>query len=213
MTTERTAGDGGRPRAGRLPGPRHGGRRGRAFSLIEVLLALGVIAFGVVSVLALLPASMKSSRDSVADTHSSLVGEHLTEMLSTAMESSASATAWTASALALPSDKPGADEAATGWTNWRSQDGIRYWRVGTANQLHRVELRRDGNDYAEFAGMCRVWRRQVVISQLTNGTWTTRTLPWEDAVALNIEVSWPVQAPYARRQKAIYALNVFYRAP
>lgn len=188
-------------------------RRRGAFSLIEIVLALAVIAFGVVSVLALLPASIKSGRDSVADTHSALVGEHLIEMLSTAMENAADADAWGASALALPTTKPGADESATTWVNWRSQDGIRYWRVGTANQLHRVELRRDGNDYAEFGAMCRVWRQQVVISQFSNGTWASRTLPWSQAVALNLEVSWPVQAPYARRQKAIYALNVFWKAP
>jgi Tfp pilus assembly protein PilV len=181
--------------------------------LIEVVLALAVIAFGVVSILALLPASLKSGRDSVADTHSSLVGEHLIGMLSTNMESASSASAWTASALALPTDKPGATEPTDNWVNWRSQDGIRYWRIGTSNQLHRVELRRDGNDYSEFTGMCRVWRRQVVISQLTSGTWTSRTLAWTEAVALNLEVSWPVEIPYARRQKAIYALNVFWKAP
>jgi Tfp pilus assembly protein PilV len=194
-------------------GPGGGCGRSQAFSLIEVVLALAVIAFGVVSVLALLPASMKSSRDSVADTHSALVGEHLIEMLSTAMENAPDATTWYANALTLPTAKPGAAESATTWVNWRSQDGIRYWRVGTSNQLHRVELRREGNDYAEFAGMVRVWRQPVAISQFASGAWTSRTLPWTEAVALNLEVSWPVQAPYARRQKALYALNVFWKAP
>lgn len=209
------------PRGGRAAGGRgtclgpHSRRRGRrgAFSLIEVILALGVIAFGVVSVLALLPASIKSSRDSAADTHSSQVGEHLIEMLATALETAPDAATWDAGLATLPTEKPGATEATDGWVNWRSQDGIRYWRVGTANQLHRVELRREDNDYAEFSGMCRVWRRQVVISQLTGSTWTSRTLPWSQAAALNLEVSWPVQAPYARRQKSVFALNVFWKGP
>lgn len=211
LQTEGGAGGGGR---GREPRWRRGGERGwqGSFSLIEVVLALAVIAFGVVSVLALLPASLKSSRDSVSDTHSALVAEHLIEMLSTAMEDASSASIWEATALALPTAKPGASESATPWTNWRTQDGIRYWRVGTSNQLQRVELRRDGNDYAEFGCMCRVWREQVTISQLTDGTWASRTLPWTEAIALNVEVGWPVQAPYARRQKAIYVLNVFWKA-
>ena len=181
----------------------------RAFSLIEVVLALAVIAFGIVSVLALLPASLKTSRDSVSDTHSAVVGEHLVQMLSTAMEAASDADGWAATALVLPAEKPDAAEPTTGWTLWQIQEGISYWRAGAAEEYVRVDLRRPGNDYSEFSGICRVWRQPVTVSQFEDGTWTTRTLASTEAVGLNVEVSWPAQAPYARRQKALYALNVF----
>lgn len=198
-----------RDRAARSTG---GALRWRPFSLLEVVLALAVIAFGVVSVLALLPASMKATRDSVADTHSSQVGEHLIQVLGTSMSEAPDSATWTANALVLPTDKPGASEPEEGWTRWLAQDGMTYWRAGSAREFHRVDLRRDGVDYSEFAAVCRVWRRPVTISHFEDGAWTTRTVPYADAVGLNVEVSWPAQAPYAGRQKALFALNVFREA-
>lgn len=191
--------------------PSAGARAVAAFSMLEVVLALAVVAFGIVSVLALLPASMKASRESVADTHSSRVGEHLITMLATALEGAASATAWNSAILALPTAKPGSTEPTEGWVRWRAQDGITYWQPGTGSPLFRTELRGQDSDYAEFGGMCRVWRGPVTICELVDGAWQNRTLPAAAAVALNLEVSWPVQVPYERRQKALYALNVFYK--
>lgn len=183
------------------------------FSLLEVVLALAVIAFGVVSVLALLPASMKASRDSVADTHSSQAAQHLIQTLAANMEAATVSADWSAVALSLPTDKPAAAEPDSDWTVWLRQGGMSFWRAGTNGEFFRVDMRRADADYSEFAAICRVWRRPVTISTLEDdGTWSTRTVPWEDAVGLNVEVSWPAQAPYPGRQKALFALNVFREA-
>lgn len=183
------------------------------FSLLEVVLALAVIAFGVVSVLALLPASMKASRDSVADTHSSQAAQHLIQTLAANMEAATVSADWSAVALSLPTDKPAAAEPDSDWTVWLRQGGMSFWRAGESGEFFRVDMRRADADYSEFAAICRVWRRPVTISTLEDdGTWSTRTVPWENAVGLNVEVSWPAQAPYPGRQKALFALNVFREA-
>lgn len=46
-------------------------RSAAAFSLVEVVLALGIVAFAFVGVLALLPAGLKASRDASAQTEAS----------------------------------------------------------------------------------------------------------------------------------------------
>src|SRR5437762_2962412 len=46
----------------------------RAFSLVEVTIAIGVIGFALIAVLALIPVGMKSSGDSINATHTSLIG-------------------------------------------------------------------------------------------------------------------------------------------
>jgi Tfp pilus assembly protein PilV len=180
--------------------------------MLEVVLALAVIAFGVVSVLALLPASMKASRDSVADTHSAQVGEHLVGVLSVPMEQARTTSIWASTALVLPTAKPGPAEPTGGWTRWLSQAGTTLWRAGTDQEFVRAEMRRDDAPAAEFSAVCRVWRQPVTVCELVSGTWQTRTLPWTEAVALNVEVSWPAQAPYAGRNKALYTVNVFRKA-
>lgn len=229
MKTARTAGGAGRTSVDRESGPRYGRprqawpgdgvhaplpRRPRrsAFSLIEVVLALAVIAFGVVSVLALLPASLKSNRDSVADTHSAQTGEHLVETLAAAMEIATSADTWAATALVLPTAKPGVTEPTEGWTQWLSQAGMTFWKAGEADEYQRVVMRRTDADAEEFTAVCRVWRRPVSVSRLVDDDWETHVLPWTEAVALNVEVSWPAEAPYAGRTKALYLLNTFRKA-
>jgi len=182
------------------------------FSLLEVVLALAVIAFGVVSVLALLPASLRASRESVADTHSSQSAQHLIQALAASMEAAVVSSDWATVALCLPTAKPAAAEPEEGWTVWLRQGGMSFWRGGSNSEFYRVDMRREGADYSEFAAVCRVWRQPVVISELVDGNWQTRTLPYTDAISLNVEVSWPAQAPYAGRRKALYVLSVFKKS-
>jgi Tfp pilus assembly protein PilV len=214
MNTVHRTDDAGRNRAGRGQWPRCGSGHGwrHDFNLIEVVLALAVIAFGVVSVLALLPASLKANRDSVSDTHAAEVGQHLVETLAASMEKACDTSSWAATALVLPTGKPGTTEPDQGWTKWLSQVGVSFWHAGAAGEFQRVDMRRADADYSEFSAICRVWRQPVSISQLVDGNWMTRVLPWTDAIALNVEVSWPAQAPYAGRPKALYAMNVFRKA-
>lgn len=50
-------------------------RRVTAFSLIEVTLAIGIIAFALVAIFALIPVGLNSSREAIDATHSSLIGK------------------------------------------------------------------------------------------------------------------------------------------
>lgn len=56
--------------------PRHGNCRS-AFSLVEVVVAIGIFSFVVVGIFGLLPAALKLREDSAQDTHAVLVAEEL----------------------------------------------------------------------------------------------------------------------------------------
>jgi uncharacterized protein (TIGR02598 family) len=49
--------------------------RQSAFSLVEVTLALGIIAFALIAILGLVPVGMKSSGEAIDATHTALIGQ------------------------------------------------------------------------------------------------------------------------------------------
>src|SRR2546423_4274986 len=63
-----------------------------AFSLVEVTLALGIIAFALISILALVPVGMKSSGEAIDATHTALIGQDIQKRVkSTAISTTFSA--------------------------------------------------------------------------------------------------------------------------
>ena len=46
---------------------------GRGFSLIEVVLALGIISFAIVGIIGLMPVAMKSAGDSMRETDATFI--------------------------------------------------------------------------------------------------------------------------------------------
>jgi len=48
-------------------------RQNAAFSLVEIVIALGLVAVALVAILSLLPVAMNASRDSIGDTRASLI--------------------------------------------------------------------------------------------------------------------------------------------
>ena len=69
-------------------------------------------------------------------------------------------------------------------------------------QLYRMKFvtKDSGNDYEDFSCIVRMWAEPML------GDASTK-LP--RAATFNIEVSWPADLPYERRQKAEYSLDVF----
>ncbi|MBR5837192.1 MAG: hypothetical protein IKZ84_01505, partial [Victivallales bacterium] len=56
-------------------------RRFRQYNLVEVILALGVVAIGVVSIMALFPIGASASRDAAMETYSSNAADEMFHML------------------------------------------------------------------------------------------------------------------------------------
>jgi Tfp pilus assembly protein PilV len=54
-----------------------------AFSLIEVVIALGIIAFAIVAIVGMLPVALKSSQDSMRETDATLIAQRIFSELKT----------------------------------------------------------------------------------------------------------------------------------
>jgi uncharacterized protein (TIGR02598 family) len=58
------------------------GNRSRGFSLVETVLALGIVGFAVVAIVGLLPLAVQSARDSMVETDATLIARRIHSELS-----------------------------------------------------------------------------------------------------------------------------------
>ena len=175
------------------------------FSMIEVVLGLGLIAFGLISIAALFPAEIG---ETYAAEHADQFLHLLKARITAPDDSQAN---WGTYALALPATKPTGDEptAAADWAAWLSQGGSSYAMAGSGNQFYRIEQQGGDSNDIQFSALCRVWRTPVTLSHYESGTWQVVTFTADQAIGLNVEISWPADRPYASRQKSLYQLEVY----
>ena len=186
--------------------------RRRCFSLIEVVLGLGLLAFGILTTMRLLPISLRANRDSIAESYAADAVDEFLHAIATKMKDPADDFAgWEEYGLSLPTSKPTASEPSQTWSEWYSDESTVFWRGGSSNEYYKVDRRTPGTSATDFSGIFRVWRGSVTFSSYSDGSWHEPPASTDVAVALHVEVSWPAFLPYSRRQKSLYSLEVFKR--
>jgi len=186
----------------------------RVFSLIELVLGLGVLAFGIASVTALLSRSLSTNRVSIGETYTATHGDQLLHFYSARMRAeSESMDNWDAWGTSLPTEKVGEsdEKTTTEWEQWYGDAIVAYGRSGTSPSLHRI-IQKNALGDVEYQAVCRVWRSPIVLYNYSSGNWATETLAYGEAMVLNLEISWPAQLPYARRRKSLFQLEVYNRS-
>lgn len=190
------------------------------FNLIELMLALGVIVVGLVSVMALFPIGANANRDAMTENYSAMAAEQMLNSL--------------AHYLRIPPPPPPPVQPSE-WEPKRSRIAVLSTDASTAvgeieaQQVYFADntlspffavgassiYMEDTTDYQsgfriesignngnkDFEAMMALWQEQIDI----NGS----LVPYTFGTVLNIEISWPAQLPYNRRQKARYRLEVF----
>jgi len=156
-----------------------------AFNMVEVALALAVIGIGLVSILAFFPIGLTAARDAAADSYVADSADHLLHWQAAQMK-----TSWPFTAASPEETKAASTSSFPGAYPFGS-DTI----SGSGNNFKITQ----GNDFsAEYI----VWRTKVE-------GFGSLSIGMDVACAINLEVSWPVVAPYAQRKKAYYYLEVF----
>lgn len=189
--------------------------------MIEVLLALGVIAIGAVSIMALFPYGFASSRDSVAESFAGDSADQFLHWFAAQARSSGGWSAYADNPAWLPAGKPGVPApGASEALPWDSptqitpdNDNLWYAKsVPSTPGLLRVTFRRGSSTQpiVDFSSVYRFWREEVTIPDPRPGSGGSDiALSTDSALAINLEASWPAELPYQRRQKAVYRLEVF----
>jgi len=194
------------------------------FNMIEVVLAIGLVAIGVVSIMGLFPIGMNATRDSIAQSMAAALGDQLLHQTEYLIRNTPNG--WTTYIVNAPtiyiddafstSDLGAFDHNDTNegqaantpkslYLN-KNRQGV-YKALGFCDRNDTEGtpeyLTYDSDDFLDFEGMVKVWIEDIVIEG--------NTLPRTLAARLHVQVSWPAPAPYAGRQTASYCLEMFNR--
>ena len=173
------------------------------FNLIEIILALGVIAVGMTGVLVLFPTGMNAGNSAAADNSVPDAAQYLAGYVESRIRSE-----WrngvNTTVSGLPTAKPGAAEA---W-NAAPINNTPIYTSATAGlfkyeQNHMV----DGVAVTDFSAAARVWKSdnnhihvpgQSAPVQMNSGSAT-----------IFIEVSYPLTKPYEDRETQVYRFDLY----
>ncbi|MBT3377761.1 MAG: hypothetical protein HN742_06425 [Lentisphaerae bacterium] len=207
--------------------------------MIELILALGVVAVGVVSITALFPVGLGASRDGMAEMSAAMSADQMLHYLQFRLRDPTTGQAeWTSRVYdysdpdnpvqgSIPGSRPvdsddpnlvcdmtvsGAGESGSGGTLFEQADGIyqlvrfREGTTGGSDLADEFNPPSAGDDQTDFRAIAVLWQEDSGLLD------TTTDVEHRDiGVTLKVEVSWPAEIPYARRQKAVYQLELFKR--
>ncbi len=216
-------------------------RRFRQYNLVEVILALGVVAIGVVSIMALFPIGASASRDAAMETYSSNAADEMFHMLQFMALNDGdtlddSWNTWIKNDTKLKTSKPDYDDADTDKDKWKrlgdTTKGIdsNIFETTSATEkgvfllishhdskakstaiLANAGEDEDGSDEnkisyekVDFRAVVLAWKEKV----REDPTDATKDIDFDEAAKLVIEVSWPEEMPYARRQKRYFSYEI-----
>lgn len=229
------------------------------FNMIEVVLAMAIIAFGMTSILGLFPVGLNALKASMAENSCSDAIDQVNGYLKNQAEySTATYRALFTDATALPTAKPTTinsktldqntaafltayNASCTAGCVWcaghpRQCSGINSGTAPCTCMLSYPKVFADWNIYRtadgtnspsvyfviqgstntkayDYAAMILVWRSPVkfnVPNPAAAGTWypTVTDGAYSNFAGLNFEISWPLQKPYAEREKRYYYIEV-----
>lgn len=202
-------------------------RKQHKFSLVEVLLALGVCAIGICSVMVLFPIGATANRDASLETHAAQSADQILNYLKYQLDSGDDN--WNDFNAAMNSlddfadyndyDNPDNVADSDTWTQVTLDDlgnnifyhdhfsnGGLYQLVTSTGTAGPSEIDDEDIDNRMIF--------RVIVADIT----ITRPSPQpafhvsrDYGLRLLVEASWPAELPYANRQKSVYSLDVFKR--
>ncbi len=188
----------------------------RSFTLVEVLLALGVVVIGICSIMVLFPVGASAIRDASMETYAANSVEELLSCIKYDMVDNGKWDEYKTGVTELDDTKTDPKERFSGdvefddyeessaWSrlSFNSKGGV--YRRGT-DYVYQLVCNRGGDglasDKVDFRAVARLARQVVEIS----GTPVSENV----AMLVNVEVSWPAEIPYDARQKAYYSMEIF----
>lgn len=215
------------------------------FTLVEVLIAMGICVVGVVSVMGLFPVGANAARDASMNFYADQAAEQMLNFTKFAVLNAKDGSndfspeifksmtgGWTLDdTTTYSSNEPSAADEPHDWSavaNLSSDSKIQEYLVANMVTMlsnsdtviqkyswnfYRIGfLTKNGADNIEdFACVIRLWATPVYADEeRMDGTDSSIKLP--RIATFHVEVSWPADLSYDRRQKAEYSLDVFVPA-
>jgi hypothetical protein len=196
------------------------------FNMIEIALAMAVIAFGMTSLLALFPVGLNASRNSIAENYCSDAVEQFMAYIKFYAEKSQ--TNYTAlfpndgikdnvtrdntvcAAIDSTSNEQFLADFYNGVTTKREDANLNIYKYPCTGlgDVYFVLQGPQGSTKYDFSAMFYVWKTPVT-TWVYDGSWKEdKDESYANYAGLNIEVSWPVAMPYKDRQKRYYYIEI-----
>ena len=180
------------------------------FNLIEIALAIAIIAVGMSSVLVLFPAGLNAVNSAAADNSAPDAVQYLAGYVESRIRnewnnSGAPGTPRTSNTVTnLPTEKPDATES---WNSTPITDTPIY--TSSTDGLFKYEQTHtvDGQPVTDFAAAARVWKTGD--NHISVPGQNSPVQMNAGAVTIFIEISYPLEKPYEERDTQIYRLDLY----
>ena len=205
--------------------------RKHPFNMVEIALAMAIIAIGLSGILVLFPVGINASKSAIADNNLADIAEYImgylqagcnTDWIKLAKNPPGEGTSATYPfANALPTsastvgdsgftlDADGKDSKFPTPIPGNDDDNANLFTDNHGTFLYRQMT----NDVVDFAAVIKVWKEDVefYIPFFSKTAPIKPSIP-EYAMNLCIEISWPIELPYVDREKRIFRLEIFNQA-
>lgn len=185
----------------------------RAFSLIEVLVAIAIAGVGIVSVVGFMYTVIATAKETGAETRVSLASAHFLTFLTNEIRQDWSTMVNAENGtFALPVlnggtyDKDALLDSATD-PGWELIDDVGIYRHTSRAGLYKII------DGEEFAASARVWHDTMVVQYLGGGGSQSCAIHDSSAIQVFVEMSWPLGSSYAQRKKWNYQTTLTRNVP
>ena len=182
-------------------------RTKHCFNMVEIMLALGVCAIGVCSIMVLFPVGSTATRDAAMETYAAHAADQMLHFMKYSMQLDNST--WkNVITTKLPAAKPDSSsvvDLVSGWDSASSDFPTIFPKSGTPGVYQIISWRGSGTPSLSTSG-------QIEFRAIMNVWYESTQLTGVDqyfAVRLNAEVCWPAELPPASRQRVTYSLEVF----
>ena len=211
-------------------------RRFRQYNLVEVILALGVVAIGVVSIMALFPIGASASRDAAMETYSSNAADEMFHMLQFMALNDGNTLdiswkKWIEENDQVGISKPSYTAENTDKSKWKrlgdatkgvdgnifqhkDDKGVFLLISHHDSSADKDATLADAGDTESDSTITyeKVDFRAVVLvwkeKVREDPTDASKDIDFDEAAKLVIEVSWPEEMPYAARQKRYFSYEI-----
>jgi hypothetical protein len=176
------------------------------FNMVEIMLALGVCAIGVCSIMVLFPVGATATRDAAMETYAAHTADQMLHYLKYQLTEGGLWSEMIGGSVTLPdlgsdprnsADNSNLDAFSASWSSSHVPNFDNIFAHTSNNGIYQIQSIRSG--FADFRAIMFVWRSDISIAPGRQ----------DIGVTLNVEVTWPAEIPYERREKALYCLEVF----
>jgi len=195
----------------------------RFFSLIEIVLAIAIIAIGCASIMALFPAGLIENRKAIVQNNAANSAESIFAYISNQASSASNLITWQSFVNSFPNNKPasvleGADilEPVQFQTEEdgspkldANEDKIVIGNIYDSEDnkgIYAIKLKTGKHN--DMIGEVLIWIDEVKKTYFGK-TLISSGLGTDNIIGVNIELSFPVEKPYSTRDKFQYYFEIF----